>query len=326
MNKVYPIAITLSILYLIAYVLLANLGILFHFETASEPIGSISSWCERVSKSIFREPANALSNLAFMVSGLMILRILSKDKDSKNTFIGLNKLSILYAGATIFLGPGSMLMHGTHTEWGGWADNLSMIMYIVFPWLYNIKEMRRWDSNRFMQVYFLIVIVYAIARWFFGGRLGIGLDLFGLSIGLWIISECLYRFWSPRFRWTSGLVGFIVAAVFGITPIEIFTDLREYWWVILFWIPAIFSNQPPRIKRNYFPWFFLGMASFLLAFAIWLQGQPNDPSWFTDIMCYPDSLLQPHAFWHLITAFSTWSFFIFFRTEKLKENNETGGS
>ena len=49
MNKVYPIAITLSILYLIAYVLLANLGILFHFETASEPIGSISSWCERVS-------------------------------------------------------------------------------------------------------------------------------------------------------------------------------------------------------------------------------------------------------------------------------------
>ena len=129
MNKVYPIAITLSILYLIAYVLLANLGILFHFETASEPIGSISGWCERVSKSIFREPANALSNLAFMVSGLMILRILSKDKDSKNTFIGLNKLSILYAGATIFLGPGSMLMHGTHTEWGGWADNLSMITY-----------------------------------------------------------------------------------------------------------------------------------------------------------------------------------------------------
>ena len=117
------------------------------------------------------------------------------------------------------------------------------------------------------------------------------------------------------------MVGFIVAAVFGITPVEIFTDLREYWWVILFWVPAIFSNQPPRIKRNYFPWLYLGLASFLLAFVIWLLGQPNDPSWFTDLMCYPDSLLQPHAFWHLITAFSTWSFFIFFRTEKLKENN-----
>ena len=34
MNKVYPTALVLSILYLIAYVLLANLGILFHFETA----------------------------------------------------------------------------------------------------------------------------------------------------------------------------------------------------------------------------------------------------------------------------------------------------
>ena len=87
MNKAYPIALLLSILYLIAYFLLANLGILFHFETASEPIGSISGWCERVSKSIFREPSNALSNLAFMVSGIMILRILSKDKQgSKNTY------------------------------------------------------------------------------------------------------------------------------------------------------------------------------------------------------------------------------------------------
>mgnify|MGYP003315236942 CR=1 FL=1 len=32
---------------------------------------------------------------------------------SKNNFTSLNKLSVLYAGAAIYLGPGSMLMHGT---------------------------------------------------------------------------------------------------------------------------------------------------------------------------------------------------------------------
>ena len=47
------------------------------------------------------------------------------------SFLAPLKIAILYASAAVFLGPGSMLMHGTNTLWGGWADNLSMIMYIV---------------------------------------------------------------------------------------------------------------------------------------------------------------------------------------------------
>lgn len=317
MKKVYPLAFFICILFLIFYAIFAYTGIIFRAETLEEPIGSISGWCERVSSGIFREPMNAFSNIAFMVSGLFIFKILNSDKtNNENKFYGLNKISILYGTAVIFLGPGSMLMHGTHTEWGGWADNLSMIMFIIFPWLYNLKEMGRWSENRFIYSYFFIVIAYALARWFFGGRLGIGLDLFGLSIGLWIISEYLFRFWSPKARWISGFVGFIVAFIFGITPFEIFSNFENYWWVLLFWIPAIFSSNKSRTTRKYTPWFFLGTLSFLLAYAIWLQGQPYSPSWFTDSWCNPDSFIQPHAFWHYITAFSTWSFFLFFRTEK----------
>ena len=107
-------------------------------------------------------------------------------------------------------------MHGTHTEWGEWADNLSMIMYIIIPWLLNIKEMGRWSLKTFFSSYFLIVFVYAVTRWLFGSDLGINLDLFSLSIGLWVISETLFRFWSPLFRWISGFIGFFVAAIFGI--------------------------------------------------------------------------------------------------------------
>ncbi|MEC9392664.1 MAG: hypothetical protein VYE11_04020, partial [Pseudomonadota bacterium] len=166
----------------------------------------------------------------------------------------------------------------------------------------------------FFSTYFLIIFVYALARWFFGSELGINLDLFGLSIGLWVISETLFRFWSPAFRWISGFVGFFVAAIFGIMPNEIFSNLNEYWWIILFWIPAIFSIRAPTVKRNYSPWFFAGMAIYILAFIIWLQGYPNTP------YCNPDSFIQPHAIWHLMTAFSTWCFFKFFRTEERKSN------
>ena len=172
--------------------------------------------------------------------------------------------------------------------------------------------MGRWSVSRFLWTYFIIVIVYSLARWFFGGRLGIGLDLFGLSIGLWIISEALFKYWSSKFRWMSGFVGFIVAAVFGISPQEILSNLVEYWWIILFWIPALFSTSRPTLKRTYTPWFFLGMFSYLTAFLIWLQGYPDTP------YCQPDSWIQPHAIWHLMTAFSTWCFFKFYRTERLR--------
>ena len=130
MSKAYPIAIAVSLIYLVLYVILGVTGVLFYLETDAEPIGSISGWCERVTAGIFRENANALSNLGFMIAGLLMFKKLTNDEatnSSKNNFTSLNKLSVLYAGAAIYLGPGSMLMHGTHTEWGGWADNFCLL-------------------------------------------------------------------------------------------------------------------------------------------------------------------------------------------------------
>ena len=311
MSKAFPIAIVVSTLFLFTYFVLATNGIILSFEPGLSA-GDISRWCERVSNGIFREPANALSNLGFMVAGLCMFKVLSIDSATShknNTFMGLNRVSILYAGAAVYLGPGSMLMHGTHTEWGQWADNLSMVMYIIFPWLYNLKEMGRWSQERFLLTYAAIVTFYGYARWFYGDDLGIGLDLFGLSIGLWIISEALFRLWSPSFRWASGFVGFGVAAIFGISPNEILSNTSEYWWVVLFWLPAAFAKSPPRTKRTYNPWFYLGVVSYTVAFTIWLN------QW-SDLLCDPDSWIQPHAIWHLLSAVSTWCFFKFFRTEK----------
>ena len=181
----FYLALTICLIYFAVYIILGSKGISLSLEP-NESIGDISRWCERVSGSIFREPANALSNIGFMIMGLLMFWVLTKDKIevNQNQFYSLTPISSLYAGASIFLGPGSMLMHGTHTEWGEWADNLSMIMYIIIPWLLNIKEMGNWSINRFFSTYFLIVFVYAVSRWLFGSELGINLDLFGLSIGL----------------------------------------------------------------------------------------------------------------------------------------------
>ena len=120
-NKFYPfyLALSISISFLVVFFILSAFGLIQSIE-ASYLIGEASRWCERVSGGLFREPLNTLSNLGFMVSGLYMFWIICNDKQgSTNPFIGITPISLLYASVVIFLGPGSMLMHGTNTNCEG---------------------------------------------------------------------------------------------------------------------------------------------------------------------------------------------------------------
>ena len=66
-------------------------------------------------------------------------------------------------------------------------------MYILIPWLINVGEMGRWSVKKIFSVYLVIVIIDGIFRWTDGLGTGFGFNLFAVSIGLWFISECLYR-------------------------------------------------------------------------------------------------------------------------------------
>ncbi|MDA9315104.1 ceramidase [Gammaproteobacteria bacterium] len=305
----FYISLVLSGLFVIAFFVLSALGYIQSIESQGI-IGDASRWCERVSGGLFREPVNTLSNLGFMLVGIYIFYTITTDTNtsSNNYFVGLTGISILYASAAIFLGPGSMLMHGTNSGWGGWADNLSMIMYILIPWLYNIFRMSNWTVRRFLEIYFSIVVIYAVMRWISGWGLGINLELFSVSIGLWAISEFLFKFWSPLFRFLSGFVGFLVLALFGTTPLDVIANFSEYWWVILFWIPGLLSNKKPTTSRTY-KWYFLGMVAYFSAFIIWSTGVPDHA------LCRPDSLIQAHGIWHLLSAVATYCFFLHYRSE-----------
>jgi hypothetical protein len=106
------------------------------------------------------------------------------------------------------------------------------------------------------------------------------------------VSEIVYRWWSPAVRALSGLAGFGIAAAFGIFPAEMIRNPDRYWWVFLFWLPAVVARRPAEGRRCYVPWLWAGIASFLIAYAIWLTGTPEHP------LCDPDSPVQAHAIWH----------------------------
>ncbi len=159
-----------------------------------QAIGEISRWCERVSAGFFREPANTLGNLGFVVVGLYMFFRLSKDATQGNSPLFRSfKIALLYASASTFLGPASMAMHGTHTKFGAWLDNVSMISYILILWIYNLKRLTKFSSRMFFVTYSSLLLYYAFSYWFFDSGLGIGVDLFELSIGLWIATEVLVK-------------------------------------------------------------------------------------------------------------------------------------
>ena len=136
-------------LFFLTYITLANT---INFLSVEEGyvIGEVSRWCERISDSYFRERANALSNLGFILTGLFMFWIISGETLKLHSrFHGPTPTAILYASAAVFLGPGSLLMHGTHTEWGQWADWLSMIMFISIPWLVNIFVIKDYSEKIF---------------------------------------------------------------------------------------------------------------------------------------------------------------------------------
>ena len=237
---------------------------------------------------------------------------LSQDATSDNgiTMFSSPSIAVIYAGASTFLGPGSMAMHGTNTEFGAWLDNLSMIMYIVILWIYNLKKLIGFSTRVYLILYFLLVTVYAFDSWFLNGGFGVGISLFELSIGLWIATEIVVKFPNIYGRISSGISVLVIQQLFGSPVIESFQNFQNNWEMLLYFAPALIPNLNKPSEIKYSPWFFLGFLSFFGALLIWETGVPDHP-W-----CNPDSWLQAHMIWHLLCSAATFSFFKLYRTEK----------
>ena len=105
-KKVFFIPLFASFLFFIVYLLLAQTGNFLSVEPGYS-IDDVSRWCERISGGYFREPSNALSNIGFITTGLIMFWILSREPKGKSRFHGASPTAIIFATAALFLGPGS---------------------------------------------------------------------------------------------------------------------------------------------------------------------------------------------------------------------------
>ncbi len=140
-----------------------------------------------------RQPVNTWSDLGFVAAGLLILLVVGADRlngtVAQNPMQTASFYAIAYGLIVIFLGPGSMYYHASTKKWGGWLDNMSMVMWTAFLLVYLIARAARFDDLTVpLILYGIIVVASGAVIWFVEGS---GKFIFGGMIAIWGVLEII---------------------------------------------------------------------------------------------------------------------------------------
>jgi hypothetical protein len=117
-------------------------------------------FCEYAQSGLIREPANTVSNLGFVATGLMSVWLLWKEKfrGNENPFTRSPAIAVLFSSLPILLGFGSMAMHASETDLGGEFDLLAMYLVAGFTTAYALRRYFGWGWGGFTLAMVLAVL------------------------------------------------------------------------------------------------------------------------------------------------------------------------
>lgn len=110
-------------------------------------------YCEAVSGGLFAQPVNTVSNLAYSLSGLVILHVVGQDRASGKGSTERAILSQMFGWIALLQGFTSAAFHGTLTHWGGISDNIAMNLLVSLVLVYNIVRLRGGTMRTFGLLY-----------------------------------------------------------------------------------------------------------------------------------------------------------------------------
>ncbi|NIA69051.1 ceramidase [Pelagibius litoralis] len=97
---------------------------------------AIDIYCERVGTAFWAEPLNAVSNLAFIVAGILLVMALRRQDQAVRRDPAIGTL----VGLTFLIGLGSGLFHTFAVLWSALADVVPIALFIL---LYMYLSLRR---------------------------------------------------------------------------------------------------------------------------------------------------------------------------------------
>ncbi len=168
------------------------------FEWFGPPTGVGSVFCEADRTGLIKQPVNTWSNLGFIFCGLYIGWGLSQGKynHNKNSLTQKTFYAAFFSSLVVYLGPGSMAMHATTTQAGGFLDMLSMYLIASFLVAYSAERFFKLQPLHFLLIFISILSICTWANFqdvhfifdFFGNA------VFAFFITLTIIFESLNIF------------------------------------------------------------------------------------------------------------------------------------
>ena len=217
-----------------------------------------------------KQPINTWSDLGFVAAGLLVFFMIGMFRLSgaaaQNPLQTTSFYSVVYGLLVVYLGPGSMFYHASIKKWGGWLDNMSMVLWTAFLIVYVFARGIPMPESLAAIVFLVIVISSGVIIWFVEGS---GKFIFGGMVAIWGVLE---------------IIILIVQAT---------------------------GNDLMGLHRTEPVWLLVAALSFGLAIFIWLRSNDGQP-W-----CFPNSWAQGHAAWHLLSAVSAFSIFLYLRSEVL---------
>ena len=118
-------------------------------------VGRGANFCEAARAGAVRQPANAVSNVGFVVAGLVIAWQAGRPDALGEVLTP--PLATAYACVVVLLGPASAAMHATQSALGGHLDLLSMYLVASFAAGYALTRLLRRGPVFFAQVFLLLV-------------------------------------------------------------------------------------------------------------------------------------------------------------------------
>lgn len=225
-------------------------------------VGRGANFCERAYDGAIAQPANTLSNLGFVVAGLLVARHAQRRTPPPDgSHVLPTTVATSYACIVVLLGPGSAAMHATQSAWGGHLDMLSMYLVAGFAAAWAWVRWTRRGTAAFVTAYVVCVAACEL-------------------VGLW--PEPI-----PVVHYSGNLA-------FGVLLVAALVMETALWR----------RGETSRAFRHGV----VALASMLVAFAIWLL---SNAGW-----CDPDSLLQGHAAWHLLSAVAAYWLYRLYASER----------
>jgi hypothetical protein len=179
-----------------------------------DDVGRGDGFCEAARSGLIRQPANALSNLGFVLAGIAVAWRARLPAGR----LARPGLATTYAVVVVLLGPGSMAMHATQTELGGRLDQLSMYLISCFALAYALMRALGRSTGFFLGLFATLLVVSEVVEQVHVLLLVVdnaGNLVFAIGLASTIAIEVVLRRRGDRsldVRWVLGALGAIVVA------------------------------------------------------------------------------------------------------------------